>query len=56
MITKQQKEQLEALAAIADYVTEKEVIHKTDSRDLEGRLDLILADLNSENKFFKRLL
>ena len=56
MLAKKQEEQLEALASIADYVSGKEILEKKDTKELDARLDIVLADLNGKNKFFKRLL
>lgn len=55
-LTKKQYEQLEAVAAIADYITDKEILDKNEVKDVEKRLDNILASVDNSRKFFKRLL
>jgi hypothetical protein len=52
MTEKQQKE-IVALTAMVDYITKKPVIDKSELREIEQRIDLILA--SNERKFFKRL-
>ncbi len=54
MTEKQQREIL-ALTAMMDYITKKSVIDKTELREIEQRVDLILANIERTNKFFKRL-
>ena len=54
MTEKQQKE-ITALTAMVDYVTKKSVLDKSELQEIERRIDLILADVNRTNKFFKRL-
>ena len=55
-LTQKQSEQLEAIAAIADYITNKEVLDKDEVKEVEVRLDKILASVDESKKFFKRLL
>jgi len=55
-LTQKQSEQLEAIAAIADYITDKEVLDKDEIKDVDNRLDNILASMDDNRKFFKRLL
>jgi len=55
-LTQKQKEQIEAIAAIADYITDKSILEKSEVRDIENRLDNILASVDDSKKFFKRLL
>ncbi len=50
------KEQIEALASIADFATQKDVLEKEDIRDINNRLDVILSNIHDSKKFFKRLL
>lgn len=54
MTEKQQKE-ITALTAMVDYVTKKPVLDKAELREIENRIDLILAAVNRTNRFFKRL-
>lgn len=54
MTEKQQREIL-ALTAMMDYITKKSVIDKTELREIEQRVDLILANIERTSKFFKRL-
>lgn len=54
MTEKQQKEII-ALAAMADYITKKPVIDKTELKEIEQRVDRILAQLTEKTRFFKRL-
>ena len=51
-----QKEQIDALSSVADFVTQKQILEKDEVSDIDQRLDKILASLNNSNKFFKRLL
>ena len=55
-LTQKQTEQIQAIAAIADYITDKSVLEKDEIRDIEHRLDSILASVDNSKKFFKRLL
>ncbi|MHA2279280.1 MAG: hypothetical protein ACXAC5_00100 [Promethearchaeota archaeon] len=55
-LTKKQTERIEAIAAIADYITDKDVLDKSEVEDIESRLDKILASVDNSKKFFKRLL
>jgi hypothetical protein len=55
-LTKKQTEQIEAIAAIADYITNKDVLDKSEIKDIDNRLDKILASVDNSKKFFKRLL
>jgi hypothetical protein len=56
MMDKTNKEKIEALALVADYVVNKNVLDKQEVVDLESRLDSVLASLDASNKYFKRLL
>lgn len=49
------KNKLESLIAIAEYVTSKNIINKKDALDIKRRLDDVLSSFNREKKFFKRL-
>ena len=51
-----QKRDIEALASILDYATRKGVVDKVEISEVEQRLDKILASLDRDKKFFKRLL
>ncbi len=53
---KKQELQIDALASIADYVTHKDTLQTEQLKDLESRLDDVLASMDQEKKFFKRLL
>jgi len=55
-LTKKQTEQLEAVASIAECVTDKKVLDKSEIQDISSRLDKILASVENNRKFFKRLL
>ena len=48
--------QIEAIAAIADYIAQKDVIDKNEIKDIDNRLNNILASIDTNNRFFKRLL
>lgn len=56
MTKETEKRSIEALAAVADYICQKKQIGQEDIKDLDNRLDNILASMNNEGKFFKRLL
>ncbi len=55
-LTKKQKQQIEALATLADYITNKDVLDKKEITEIENRLDRVIASVDSNSKFFKRLL
>lgn len=55
-LTQKQTEQIQAIAAIADYITDKSVLDKSEIEDIDDRLDKILASVDNSKKFFKRLL
>ncbi len=55
MTEKEQKE-IVALTAMVDYITKQAVIDKADLREIEQRIDLILASIGRTNTFFKRLV
>lgn len=54
MTEKQQREVL-ALTAMVDCVTKSTVIDKTELKEIEHRIDLILANIERTDRFFKRL-
>ncbi len=56
MLTEQQNTELEAIAAITEYVTDQEVIDKSGVEEIEKHLDKILASVEKQHCFFKRLL
>lgn len=55
-LTKKQTEQLEAIATIAECITDKDILEKNEVQDITSRLDKIIASVGSTHKFFKRLL
>lgn len=55
-MTEKQRQQILALSAIADHVTKKEILDHKEVREIEERLDTILANLNRNKRFFKRLV
>jgi hypothetical protein len=55
-LNQKQAEQLEALASIAECVTDKDVLEKKEIQDISSRLDQIIASVTDSRKFFKRLL
>lgn len=54
MEEKQQRE-IVALTAMVDYITKKSVIDRMELREIEQRIDFILANIGKANIFFKRL-
>lgn len=54
-MTEKQQREIIALAAMVDYVTKNSVIDKAELREVEQRLNLILANIDKSNTFFKRL-
>lgn len=54
-MTKKQKQQILALAVIVDHITAKPVLYNKEVREVENRLDHILANLEQSKRFFKRL-
>ena len=55
-MTKKQQREIVALTAMADYITKKSVIDKSELREIEQRVDLILASIGRTKTFFKRLI
>lgn len=55
-LTKKQTEQLEAIAAIAECITDKDILEKSEIQDIASRLDQIIASVDNKHKFFRRLL
>ena len=55
-LTKKPKQQIEALATLADYITNKDVLDKKEITEIENRLDRVIASVDYNSKFFKRLL
>lgn len=56
IMTEKQLKEITALTAMADYITKKSVLDKTELREVEHRVDLILADITRTKRFFKRLV
>ena len=54
-MTEKQQREITALTAMVDYITKKPVLDKSELREIENRIDLILADVSRTNRFFKRL-
>ena len=54
-MTEKQQREITALTAMVDYITKKPVLDKAELQEIEHRVDLILADINKTNTFFKRL-
>jgi len=54
-LTEKQQREIMALTAMVDYVTKKPVIDKVELREIEQRVDLVLANIGRSRKFFKRL-
>ena len=52
----QKDNQIQAIVALAEYVTSKEILDKSEVIEIEKKLDQVLANLDNKNKFFKRLL
>lgn len=50
------KNHIEALASIADFITSREVLDESEIAQVNDRLDIVLANINEDSKFFKRLL
>ncbi len=50
------KQEVEAISAIADYITNKEILDKEEVRELEKKLDIVLASFDSDKRFFKRII
>jgi len=50
-----EEREITALTAILNYITKQSIIDKDELREAEQRLDLILANINQTNRFFKRL-
>ncbi len=50
------KQEIEALASILNYTVRKSVIDKVEISEAEQRLDKVLASIDRDKKFFKRLL
>lgn len=48
--------EIEALASIMDYATQKDIVERDEIKEAEVRLDRILTNLERNQKFFKRLL
>lgn len=55
-MTEKQQREIVALTAMMDYITKKSIIDKTELREIEQRVDLILASIERTNRFFKRLV
>jgi len=55
-MNKKQKQQIETLATVVESATKKAILDKKDIEDINIRLDQIIASLDNNNKFFKRLL
>lgn len=56
MLTNKQKQQIESIASIVDFVSKQEIIDKKDIEDIDIRLDMVLSSTDSNKKFFKRLI
>ena len=54
-MTEKQQREIMALTAMIDYVTKKPVLDKVELREIERKVDLILASV-ATGKFFKRLV
>ena len=54
-MTEKQRREIVALTAMVDYITKKSVIDIAELREIEQRVDLILASIGRTNTFFKRL-
>lgn len=55
-MTEKQQREITALTAMVDYITKKPILDKAELREVEQRVDLILADIRMADKFFKRLV
>jgi len=54
-MNKRQKQQILAIATIADHITKKSVLDKKEVQEIDKRLDNILSGLEERKCFFKRL-
>lgn len=54
-MTEKQQREIVALTAMVDYITKKSVIDKSELREVEQRVDLVLASIGRTKIFFKRL-
>ena len=54
-MTEKQQIEIVAFTAMVDYITKKAVIDKSELREIEQKVDLILASIGRPNIFFKRL-
>jgi len=55
-LSSKQKDQLEALTAIIDCVSDDSIINKVALKEINARLDSFLKNLDDNKKFFKRFL
>ncbi len=54
-MTEKQQREIVALTAMVDYITKKAVIDKSELREVEHRVDVVLASIERTKIFFKRL-
>lgn len=47
--------QIQALAVMVEYVTEKEIFDQKEIEEIDNKLTQIIASIKDDNKFFKRL-
>lgn len=50
------KQEIEAMTSILSYATEKVIVDQEEISDAEKCLDRVLASLDRDKRFFKRLL